>query len=106
MSFSRHLRRRTAMKKSERKGRRSFDTAIEYGTVAMVAREKTRTAKAAVRATCSIGPDPNEIVPLKLKSFAAFFEFFERPFPDRRDYLVPTLDTGRGVPGNLPLYRS
>jgi TctA family transporter len=41
------------MKKSERKGRRSFDTAIEYGTVAMVAREKTRTAKAAVRATRS-----------------------------------------------------
>ena len=39
------------MKKSERKGRRSFDTAIEYGTVAMVGREKTRTAKAAVRAT-------------------------------------------------------
>jgi hypothetical protein len=39
------------MKKSERKGPRSFDTAIEYGTVAMVAREKTRTAKAAVRAT-------------------------------------------------------
>jgi len=41
------------MKKSERKGRRSFDTAIEYGTMAMVAREKTRTAKAAVRATNS-----------------------------------------------------
>lgn len=39
------------MKKSERKGPRSFDTAIEYGTVAMVAREKTRTARAAVRAT-------------------------------------------------------
>ena len=39
------------MKKSERKGRRSFDTAIEYGTAAMVAWEKTRTAKAAVRAT-------------------------------------------------------
>jgi hypothetical protein len=39
------------MKKSERKGRRSFDTAIEYETVAMVAREKTRTTKAAVRAT-------------------------------------------------------
>jgi hypothetical protein len=42
---------RTAIKKSERKGRRSFDTAIEYGTVAMMAREKTRTAKPAVRAT-------------------------------------------------------
>jgi hypothetical protein len=36
--------------RSERKGRRSFDTAIEYGTVAVVASEKTRTAKAAVRA--------------------------------------------------------
>jgi hypothetical protein len=44
----------TAIKKyrSERKGRRSFDTAIEYGTVAMMATEKTRTAKPAVRATC------------------------------------------------------
>jgi hypothetical protein len=29
--------------RSERKGRRSFDTAIEYGRVAMLAREKTRT---------------------------------------------------------------
>jgi hypothetical protein len=38
--------------RSERKGRRSFDTATEYGTVAMLAREKTRTANAAVRATC------------------------------------------------------
>jgi len=37
--------------RSERKGRRSFDTAIEYGTMAIVAKEKTRTAKAAVRAT-------------------------------------------------------
>ncbi|MGD0129010.1 MAG: hypothetical protein ABSF46_27075, partial [Terriglobia bacterium] len=37
--------------RSERKGRRSFDTAIEYGTVAMVAREKTRTGRAAFRAT-------------------------------------------------------
>jgi hypothetical protein len=27
---------------------------IEYGTVAMMAREKTRTAKPAVRATCSV----------------------------------------------------
>jgi hypothetical protein len=37
--------------RSNRKGRRSFDTAIEYGTVAMVAKEKTRTARPAVRAT-------------------------------------------------------
>ena len=37
--------------RSERKGRRTCDTAMEYGTGAMVAREKTRTAKAAVRAT-------------------------------------------------------
>jgi hypothetical protein len=29
-----------------------LETRIEYGTVAMMAREKTRTAKAAVRATC------------------------------------------------------
>jgi len=42
--------------RSERKGRRSFDTAIEYGTVAMVAREKTRTAKAAVHATYFLAP--------------------------------------------------
>jgi hypothetical protein len=54
LNFSRRLSRRTAIKKyrSERKGRRSFDTAIEYGTVAMMATEKTRTAKPAVRATC------------------------------------------------------
>jgi hypothetical protein len=55
------------MKKSERKGRRSFDTAIEYETVAMVAREKTRTARAAVRATRYItslgfGSTPEEAV--------------------------------------------
>jgi hypothetical protein len=31
------------------KGRRSFDTAIEYGTAAMMATEKTRTAKSARR---------------------------------------------------------
>ena len=37
--------------RSESNGRRSFDTAIEYGTVAAVAREETRTAKATVRAT-------------------------------------------------------
>jgi hypothetical protein len=45
--------------RSERKGRRSFDTAIEYGTVAMVAREKTRTAKSSVRAS----PLQTETVP-------------------------------------------
>ena len=37
--------------RSERKGRRSFDTAIEYGTATMMAMEMTRTAKSAVRAT-------------------------------------------------------
>jgi hypothetical protein len=42
----------TVSPRSERKGRRSFDTAIEYGRVAIVATEKTRTAKSAVRATC------------------------------------------------------
>jgi hypothetical protein len=49
-----------------RKGGRSFDTAIEYGTAAMMAAEETRTAKSAVRATRSrfrrslpqILPDP------------------------------------------------
>ena len=44
------------MKKSGRKGRRSIDTAIDYGTVAMVARENTRTAKAAVHATYFLAP--------------------------------------------------
>ena len=45
--------RGTAIKKrrSERKGRRSFDTAIEYVTVATMARERTRTATSTVRAT-------------------------------------------------------
>jgi hypothetical protein len=38
----------------ERKGRRSFDTALHYDTADPVATEKTRTAKAAVRATRSI----------------------------------------------------
>ena len=52
MNFSRRLSRRTVIDKAERKGRRSFDTAIEYGTVAIIATEKTRTAKSAVRATC------------------------------------------------------
>ena len=36
----------------ERDGRRSFHTAVEYPTVEPTATEKTRTAKAAVRATC------------------------------------------------------
>src|SRR5208337_1323523 len=58
VNFSRRLSRRTTIKKyrSERKGRRSFDTAIEYGTVAMIATEKTRTAKSAVRA-CLLRPE-------------------------------------------------
>jgi len=38
--------------RSERKARRSSDTAIEYGAVAIIATEKTRTAESAVRATC------------------------------------------------------
>gem|GEM_PF-1145020 len=51
---SHRLGLRTAIKKyrSERKARRSFDAAIEYGTAATMATEKTRTAKPAVRATC------------------------------------------------------
>ena len=36
----------------DRNGRRSFDTAVEYPTAEPAATEKTRTAKAAVRATC------------------------------------------------------
>ena len=42
-------RRRTVIKKhgSERKGRRSFDTAIEYGTVAAMATERTTRSGAA-----------------------------------------------------------
>jgi hypothetical protein len=41
-------------KESERKGRRSFDTATEYGTVAMMAKEKTWIPQGGtVRATCS-----------------------------------------------------
>jgi hypothetical protein len=35
----------------ERKGRRNFDTALHYNTMDMIATEKTRTAKSAVRAT-------------------------------------------------------
>lgn len=49
---------RTAKKhRSERKGRRSSDTAIEYDTMAMMAAEKTRTAKLAVRAACLVAHD-------------------------------------------------
>jgi hypothetical protein len=53
-NFSRRLSRRTAIKKyrSERKARRSFDTAIEYGGVAIMATGEARTAKPAVRTTC------------------------------------------------------
>src|SRR5271157_6377053 len=45
---------RTAMKKyrSEPKGRRKFDTDPRYSAVDIIATEKTRTAKSAVRATC------------------------------------------------------
>jgi hypothetical protein len=43
-----HRHREKSMGK---KRRRSFDTAVEYGTVAMMATEKTRTAKPAVGAT-------------------------------------------------------
>jgi hypothetical protein len=38
--------------RSEPKGRRNFDTALHCNTVDMIATEKTRTAKPAVRATC------------------------------------------------------
>ena len=34
------------------KGRGNFDTALQYSAVDMIATEKTRTAKPAVRATC------------------------------------------------------
>ncbi len=34
------------------KGRRNFDTALQYSAVDMIATVKTRTAKSAVRATC------------------------------------------------------
>ncbi len=37
--------RRTSVKKWERKGRRSFDTAIKYGTVAIIDTEKARTRR-------------------------------------------------------------
>ena len=39
----------------ERKGRRSFDTALEYDTTGMMVSEKTRTTKPVVRATCYHG---------------------------------------------------
>jgi hypothetical protein len=49
------LGQRTATRKWERKARRGFDTAIEYGTVMKMAREKTRTRHSqwrAVPASC------------------------------------------------------
>jgi hypothetical protein len=48
------LSRRTTIKKcrSERKRRRSFDTATEDGTVGIISTERTRTTKAVVLATC------------------------------------------------------
>jgi hypothetical protein len=54
VNSSRCPSRRTTIKKyrSERKGRRSFDTGIECGKVAIRATVRTRTAKPAVRATC------------------------------------------------------
>jgi hypothetical protein len=50
----RRLSSRTVMKKYrlERKGRRSFDTALEYDAARMMVGEKTRTTKPVVRATC------------------------------------------------------
>jgi hypothetical protein len=41
--------------RSQQKERRNFDTALHYNPVDMIATEKTRTAKSAVRATCSFG---------------------------------------------------
>jgi hypothetical protein len=35
----------------EGKGRRSFDTAVEYETMGMIAQEKTRTTESVLRAT-------------------------------------------------------
>jgi hypothetical protein len=54
--------RRTTIKKyrSGRKGRRSFDTAIEYNTVAMMASEKRWTAIPAVRASSPCDPEKEE----------------------------------------------
>jgi len=47
------LSSRTVMKKYrfERKGRRSFDTGVEYDTAGMMDNEKTRTTEPVVRAT-------------------------------------------------------
>jgi hypothetical protein len=42
--------------RSERKGRRNFDTAPHYNTVDMIATENTRTARSAVRATNYVAP--------------------------------------------------
>ena len=55
VNSSRRLGGRTVMKehRSERKGRRSSDTAIEYGGVRRMAIEKARTANPADRATDS-----------------------------------------------------
>jgi hypothetical protein len=41
VNLSPRLTKHTAIKKSKKKGRRSFDTAIEYGTVAVIATENT-----------------------------------------------------------------
>ena len=57
VNFSRRPSMRTAEEKTERKGPRSFDAAIKYGTVAMMVTGKTRTRHSqwrSVRATCSI----------------------------------------------------
>jgi len=83
VNFSRRQSRRTAIKKyrSERKGRRSFDTAIEYGTVAMMATEKTRTAKSAVRATLAHRVRPPRHSPLT--------ESFLPPHANLPSYLRP-----------------
>jgi hypothetical protein len=53
VNSSRRLSKRTTINKYRpaRKGRRSYDSAIDYDTVAIVAMVKTRTAKSAVRAT-------------------------------------------------------
>ncbi len=47
VNWARRRSRRAVMKKyrSERNGRRSFDTAVEYPSVEPTATEKTRTAK-------------------------------------------------------------
>ena len=55
VNWVRRRSRRTVMKKyrSERNGRRSFGTAVEYPSVEPTATEKTRTAKSG--ATCCLG---------------------------------------------------